>query len=74
MMAPITNNLYESYENTTEFEDLVKKTDLDYINFNGCVPLDDSLHFYDAHHLNQNGVEIFNSVCIDTLRNLKILN
>lgn len=73
MMAPITNNLYESYENTGEFENLVKRTGLDYINFNGAVALDDSLHFYDAHHLNQNGVEIFNSICIDSLRNLKIL-
>ena len=39
-----------------------------YYNFNKIVTLNDSLHFYDSHHLNQNGVEIFNK------RLIKILN
>lgn len=74
MMAPVTKGLYESYENMEEFEDLMKKTELDYINFNGILNLSDSFHFYDAHHLNQPGVEIFNAACIDTLRKSGKLN
>jgi len=31
-----------------------------YMNFIPLVELDDHLHFYDAHHLNQTGVELFN--------------
>ena len=38
-----------------------------YYNFNEMISLDDSLHFYDSHHLNQNGVNIFNAKLIDVL-------
>ena len=38
-----------------------------YYNFNALIILDDSLHFYDPHHLNQLGVEIFNAELIDLL-------
>jgi len=31
------------------------------------VPLDDSLHFYNANHLNQRGVQIYDAFIIDTL-------
>ena len=38
-----------------------------YYNFNTLIKLDDSLHFYDPHHLNQLGVETFNAELIDLL-------
>lgn len=38
-----------------------------YFNFNQGLPLDDSLHFYDDSHLNQDGVKIFNDAFIQTL-------
>jgi hypothetical protein len=38
-----------------------------YVNMNGKVALDDSLHFYDKGHLNQAGADVFNPVLIDTL-------
>ena len=38
-----------------------------YYNFNNLISLDDSLHFYDPHHLNQLGVETFNTNLIDLL-------
>lgn len=38
-----------------------------YVNMNGKVALDDSLHFYDKGHLNQAGAKVFNPVLIDTL-------
>ena len=34
---------------------------LDYYNFNELIKLNDSLDFYDAHHMNQTGVNIFNT-------------
>jgi hypothetical protein len=38
-----------------------------FINMNGVLPLDDSLHFYDPFHLNQTGVEMFDRALLDTL-------
>jgi hypothetical protein len=38
-----------------------------YYNFNEKMTLNDSLHFYDANHLNQNGVELFNEKLIELL-------
>jgi len=38
-----------------------------YLNFNALVELDDHLHFYDTHHLNQTGVERFNRELIRRL-------
>lgn len=35
-----------------------------YYNFNERLILNDSLHFYDSNHLNQNGVELFNEELI----------
>lgn len=40
----------------------------DYIDMNGKVELDDSLHFFTKGHLNQAGVELFNEALIDTLQ------
>jgi hypothetical protein len=39
----------------------------DYYNFNEMMSLNDSLHFYDAHHHNQNGVELFNEKLIEVI-------
>lgn len=39
----------------------------EYYDFNGLPELDDSLHFYDNVHLNQEGVEIFNKIVIEIL-------
>lgn len=39
-----------------------------YVNFNQRVPLNDSLHFYDSHHLNQAGVQIFDAAIIALLK------
>jgi len=65
--APITKSKYNSYNNNNYFDSLMTKYST-YYNFNKIVTLNDSLHFYDSHHLNQNGVEIFNK------RLIKILN
>ena len=39
-----------------------------YYNLNGVIEMDDSYHFYDAHHLNQHGVKKFNEELIELLK------
>ena len=64
--APITPSLYDSYTNNDYFNTLMKSQGT-YYNFNEILSMDDSLHFYDSHHLNQKGVDIFNKELLDIL-------
>lgn len=57
--TPITKSLYKSFTNQIEFDSLMQ-TFGTYYDFNKNSELNDSLHFYDGEHLNQNGVNIFN--------------
>lgn len=57
VFAPITKREYNSYENIEYFNNLMKQTHK-YVNFNKTLVV--SLHFYDSHHLNKAGVNIFN--------------
>jgi hypothetical protein len=59
VQAPITRAFYASFANPQAFDSLMR-TCGEYHNFNETMQLDDSLHFYDAHHLNQEGVRLFN--------------
>ena len=74
--APISKRLYDSYINNLEFEGIMDVFDEygKYMNFNQFIDLNDSLHFYDSDHLNQNGVRIFNKRLIDTLRLIDYLS
>ncbi len=67
IQAPITKGMYDRYTNIEEYEEFVKPLG-PYLNFNEIMKLDDSLHYYDAMHLNQVGVELFNDKLIDTLK------
>ena len=66
VFAPIPKVNYNSYINTNYF-DSVMKSYSSYYNFNKMIYLNDSLHFYDSHHLNQNGSKIFNEKLIELL-------
>ena len=68
VFAPIPKMNYDSYLNINYF-DSVMRTYSVYYNFNKIINLNDQLHFYDSHHLNQNGVIIFNEKLIDLLKN-----
>ena len=68
--APITKALRKSYTNNVYF-DSVMNTKGPYYDFNYIQDLKDTEHFYDAHHLNQLGVNIFNHIFLDSLKNLK---
>jgi len=72
VQAPITKALYQSRLNNVHINDYFKSHG-NYLNFNEPnLPLNDSLHFYDADHLNQDGVVIFNKKFIELLKVKKI--
>lgn len=66
VQAPVTKSLYDSYQNNEEFDSLMLNIST-YTNYN-TLQLDDSLDFYDSHHLNQNGVKKFNVKVIEDLK------
>lgn len=66
VQAPITSDYYKKFSNLSEFDSLMNNFG-EYYNFNKMVNLTDSLHFFDAHHLNQKGVEIFNKKLIQVI-------
>ena len=66
VQAPITKALFESYSNNIEIDSFFMNYG-NYLNYNRELTLTDSLHFYDSHHLNQDGVEIFNSKLLSKL-------
>ena len=51
-----------------EFEQFMTAHTSVFLNMNGKVALNDTLHYTDGHHLNQAGVELFNDALIDTLK------
>ncbi len=69
--APITPKRYRSYTNQAYLDSIYSSKAL-YLNFNEIVQLDDSLHFYDSHHLNQHGVQIFNEKLIEVLDTMTV--
>jgi hypothetical protein len=68
--APIPMVNYNSYSNNHYFDSIMKSYS-EYYNFNKMSTLNDSLHFYDSDHLNQNGVKIFNKKLIELLNKNK---
>lgn len=70
VFAPIPKVNYDSYLNINYFDSIMNRYST-YYNFNEITNLNDSLHFYDSHHLNQNGVKIFNEKLIELLNDNK---
>ena len=66
VQTPMTKSLYKSHIGNKEFDAKMKDIST-YYNFNELLQLDDSIHFYDTHHMNQDGVDIFNAALIETL-------
>jgi hypothetical protein len=67
VFAPITEGLYNSYINNHYVDSIFSTYKLEYYNFNRLMQLKDSLDFYDADHLNQNGVKLFNTKLLEIL-------
>ena len=66
VQAPVTKTHYRSYTNNAEYHSTISRYGK-YYNFNKIMNLNDSLHFYDKHHLNQKGVTLFNNRLINIL-------
>src|SRR5690606_34083464 len=73
VQAPITPGLYQSYSNN-DATDKYFKTTGKYYNFNEILSLSETAHFYDLHHLNQTGVNIFDTELIRILKEDEELN
>jgi hypothetical protein len=67
VQVPITSSLYNNHSNNNYF-DSIMNTSGTYYNYNGMIELNDSLHFYDAFHLNQKGVEAFGEEFLKLLK------
>lgn len=66
--APVTSIFYYSYVNNKAFDSLMNNYNVSYYNFNEFMHLNDSMDFYDRHHLNRNGVTTFNASIIKILQ------
>jgi len=65
--SPIAPAYYKSYTNNHLFDKRMKQFG-NYYDFNKILKLDDSLYFYDADHLNQNGVDIFDDKILSIMQ------
>ena len=67
VQAPVTKKFYDSYSNNSEI-DAYYKSLAEYYNFNQILNLPSTRYFYDYHHLNQDGIEIFNKSLLEILQ------
>lgn len=67
VQAPITSSYYKAHSNNSYFDSIMNTYGI-YINFNEKLTLNDSLDFYDYHHLNQNGVKIFDEALLPIIK------
>ncbi|MHA7865514.1 hypothetical protein [Flagellimonas marinaquae] len=61
-----TRPFYSQYTNVKQFDALMEGY-AEYYNFNDMISVNDSIHFYDAHHMNKEGVDIFTPKIVDIL-------
>lgn len=64
VQPPVTSFLLKEHQKAFAVDTFFASTG-NYINFNPHTYLNDTLHFFDSRHLNQEGVEIFNEVFIE---------
>lgn len=65
--TPMHNWKFDQYKNFHVIDSLVNRHNLSLEKFIGLKDLNETKHFYDPFHLNQNGVEIFNKFFIKKL-------
>lgn len=73
VQAPVTKVKYNSYSSKKHFNSQISKYGY-FIDFNNLENFNDSIHFYDNHHMNQLGVELMNKMLIDSLKLFNQLN
>lgn len=70
--APIVSSNYLSYKNNDYFDSIMNSYGK-YYNFNKGLKCNDSMNFFDSHHLNQNGVVLFNNSLLQFLKKDSII-
>ena len=73
VQAPVTHNLYNSVLNNSVIDSYYLSKTPNYFNFNKLINLNDHQHFFDADHLNQNGVQFFNTSLINLLKQKELI-
>ena len=63
VQTPIAPSYYNSFLNKSPFNKRMHNYG-EYYDFNKTINLNDSIHFYDLNHMNQNGVDLFNPIFI----------
>lgn len=71
--APVPSVLYKSYDNHEQYSAKISEYGT-FIDYNTRITLNDSLDFYDSHHLNQNGVVKYDSLLIRDLYELEYIS
>jgi hypothetical protein len=67
VQAPVSEELYSSFNNRNEIDDYFSSFEgVPYLNYNKMLSLPSREYFYDASHLNQKGVEIFNQALLNS--------
>jgi len=66
VQSPVSKAYYDHITNNAEWDSLFSHRG-PYLNFNESLSLKDE-YFYDAHHMNQAGVAIFDSVFLDKIQ------
>jgi hypothetical protein len=70
--VPVTRNMYYSVYSNNMFHAQMRAVGT-YVDFNMKITLNDSLNFYDADHMNQSGVELFNDSFIQWLNSTRLI-
>ncbi len=71
--APTTRNFHQELHATPSEVDQWLRAKPNFLDMNGVTGLADSTHFYDRHHLRQQGVILFNNALIDSLAGRDLL-
>ena len=71
LQMPMTNKFYSSFDSMQALDHMISKN-IKYYNFNFNLKLNDSIDFYDSHHLNQNGVLKTNQYLIKILDSINL--
>ncbi|MBT3544243.1 MAG: hypothetical protein HN488_02750 [Saprospiraceae bacterium] len=72
LQAPVTSIEQGRFPDKEKYDQLMSEYD-NHVDYSQLYELKDSIHFYDYHHMNQKGVEIFNPIFIKKLQDSDLL-
>ncbi len=73
IQSPVVTDYYHSYTNNEEFDSYISEY-CKYFNSNEMLTLNDTIDFFDYHHVNKNGVKQFNQFVIGILDSHEMTN